>query len=52
MGSVPAHALGAALRSHLLAYMALVGGLRAMWRHYTSIVPSLFETTRWVVRWL
>ena len=38
----------ARLRAHVLAFMCLVGAMRAMWRRYTAIVPSLFRSTRYV----
>ena len=40
----------ARLRAHVIAFMCLVGAMRAMWRRYTAIVPSLFRSTRCVPR--
>lgn len=49
VASLPAHLLPDALRAHVIAFMCLVGAMRAMWRRYTAIVPSLFRSTRRLV---
>lgn len=46
LSSVPIASLGRTERGTLLAYAALIGGLRATWRRHTEVVPGLFRTLR------